>query len=115
MSLNVDSIVAKVKKTLKGLRLLKSVSYYPFVSENDYGARSYGTVQSLDVVLEYKIRFLGRSDVTQQQSTHNITILQAMTVNKKDKFVLPDGTEPQIQDINGPYLSNGIPVTQVYF
>ena len=115
MPINIPKLVASVKKITRSLGLLVAVSYEPYTGDDEFGNSEYGSKVTLSVAMEYKNRFTASSELGGQMSTHNLTILEPMGINVKDRFTLPDGSTPQIMSTEGPMLTSGIPVTRVYF
>jgi hypothetical protein len=115
MALNIASLVAAAKSVFDGAGLLVSVTHAAYSGENSYGQATFATAVTRKVALQDRVRHLSSNDLGSQMSTCSITILDAVTVDVKDRFTLPDGRTPAIMSIEGVLLSDGRPATMVYF
>ena len=114
MALNVNSLVEAAKKTAKSLGLLATVTHEAYTGRDENGDPEYAAATSHDAVMSHGSKWMGRAP-DGQESTVQITILEPMTIDKRDRFTLPDGTQPQIMNVKAPQIASGRPITEVWF
>lgn len=81
----------------------RSVTIEPFISEDVYGARTYGEAVTVPAILSYLAKdikdFRGNTFITDAW----IAVPPDTVVNERSRITLPDGTAPFIGSISRVY------------
>jgi hypothetical protein len=86
--------------TIFPMNYTQSVTISPYLSENEYGDRTYGTPVTVPAILTWSILniidFQGHLFI----SNASVTIPIEYSVDEKDKITLPNGSSPDIGSIS---------------
>lgn len=87
--------------------LTQTVLHAPYTGQDGYGASTYGPAVSREASMQYEVRQVLTPQGEQAVSMTVLFLNGDAPVGSRDKFTLPDGTSPAIQqlmavnDVNG--------------
>jgi len=81
--------------------LQPSVQHYSYSGNDGMGGKSFSAPVSRSAIVETKQKLVQTQAGEEVLSTHVITFLTDVSVDPRDKFVLPDGSQRQVLSISG--------------
>lgn len=82
------------------MKFNQSVTVTPYVSEDVYGKRTYGTPVTLSCLIDYTIKNIKDFDGNNFLTAAWIAFPTGTVIHYTDKITLPDGTHPYIGSIS---------------
>jgi len=72
------------------------------------GKRKYGAATTYRAALMHRNRFLRIDDTLQAVQVTSVQFVDPIPLKVRDRITLPDGSQPQIINIEGMYNPNGV-------
>lgn len=84
-----------------------TIKVEPFLSRDKYGVAQYDEPVYYQARVNYKSNFIRGKDGEVVPSRGQMWVGTAELITVKDRLILPDGSEPQLLDVNGETDENG--------
>jgi hypothetical protein len=114
---SLRSGIASANALLRAGQLLAAVDHYAVTGSNEYGEAELGLIPTVREAVVEDVNEVVRGLAGDEAiATVRITFLGAVSVNEKDRFVLPDDRTGRIVRIDrGVVATDGLPLVTVVY